>query len=63
MTPGPGKQFQGGNQCGGFTSQPATEPFVLSPVVLPLVNDNARIGILDPWTDPATSAGARSAGC
>ena len=36
VTPGPGKQFQGGSQCGGFTSHPATEPFVLSPVVLPL---------------------------
>ncbi len=53
VTPGPGKQFQGGNQCAGFNSQPATEPFVLSPVVLPLVNDNARIGTLDPWTDPS----------
>jgi hypothetical protein len=51
---GVGKQFQGGSQCPGYTSVQATEPYVLSPVVLPVVNDNARIGTLDPWTDPGS---------
>jgi type II secretory pathway pseudopilin PulG len=52
VIPGQGKQFLGGSQCSGFSSLPATEPFVLSPVVLPLTNDNLRIGNLDPWVDP-----------
>ncbi len=51
VTFGPGKQFTGGSQCPGFLSRPATELFVLSPVILPASNDNARIGSLDPWTD------------
>jgi hypothetical protein len=49
---GPGKEFRGGNQCSGFTSESVSERFVLSPVTLPLTNDNSRIGVLDPWTDP-----------
>jgi hypothetical protein len=52
VTVGPGKEFRGGNQCSGFTSQAASEPFVLSPVIFPLTNDDARIGTLDPWTGP-----------
>ena len=49
---GVGKQFQGGNQCPGYSARQATEPYVLAPVVLPLTNDNLRIGTLDPWTNP-----------
>ena len=52
VTVGPGKEFRGGSQCSGFTRQTAPELFVLSPVDLPLVNDNSRIGSADPWTDP-----------
>lgn len=52
VTVGPAKEFRGGNQCSGFVRQSAPEPFVLSPVTLPLTNDNARIGVTDPWTDP-----------
>ena len=54
VTVGPQKAFLGGGQCSGYTAQQASEPFVLSPVVVPDTNDNARIGVLDPWTDPGS---------
>jgi hypothetical protein len=53
-TVGPTKQFRGTGICSGFNVQQATEPWVLSPVVLPASNDNARIGGQDPWTDPSS---------
>lgn len=53
-TIGPAKQFRGTGICGGFNVHEATEPWVLSPVVLPASNHNARIGYQDPWTDPAS---------
>jgi hypothetical protein len=53
-TIGPAKQFRGTGICSGFNVQEATEPWVLSPVVLPASNDNARIGDQDPWADPSS---------
>jgi hypothetical protein len=52
-TPGPGKQLTATNNsglCAGFTSAPATQPFVLNPIDLgntSTVNDNALIGVTD----------------
>jgi Tfp pilus assembly protein PilX len=57
-TPGPGKRviLEGSaSQCSGYTRTPATQPITLTPVTIPATNDNARIGVQDPWTSKGSS--------